>query len=159
MRVQEESERASLRLNIKKKTKIMHPAPLLLLLLSHFSGVQLCVTPQIAAHQAPLSLGFSRQEHQSGLPFPSPRHESENEVPQSCPTLHDPMDCSPPRSSVHGIFQARVLEQVAIAFLCGKQKGKQQKQWQISSPWAPKSLQTVTAAMKSEDSCFLAGKL
>ena len=34
---------------------------------------------------------------------------------QSCPTLHDPMDCSPPGSSVHGIFQARVLEWVAIA--------------------------------------------
>ena len=50
---------------------------LLLLLLSHFSRVQLCVTPQMAAHQAPLSLGFSRQEHWSGLPFPSPMHESE----------------------------------------------------------------------------------
>ena len=35
---------------------------------------------------------------------------------QSCPTLHDPMDCSLPDSSVHGIFQARVLEWVAIAF-------------------------------------------
>ena len=50
---------------------------LLLLLLSHFSRVRLCVTPQTAAHQAPLSLGFSRQEHRSGLPFPSPMHESE----------------------------------------------------------------------------------
>ena len=44
----------------------------LLLLLSRFSHVQLCVTPQTAAHQAPLSLGFSRQEYWSGLPFPSP---------------------------------------------------------------------------------------
>ena len=42
----------------------------LLLLLSRFSRVQLCATPQTAAHQAPLSLGFSRQEHWSGLPFP-----------------------------------------------------------------------------------------
>ena len=42
------------------------------LLLSHFSCVQLCATPQTAAHQAPPSLGFSRQEHWSGLPFPSP---------------------------------------------------------------------------------------
>ena len=50
---------------------------LLLLLLSHFSRVRLCVTPQVAAHQAPPSLGFSRQEHWSGLPFPSPMHESE----------------------------------------------------------------------------------
>ena len=37
-------------------------------------------------------------------------------VAQSCPTLCDPMDCSPPGSSVHGIFQARVLERGAIAF-------------------------------------------
>ena len=48
-----------------------------LLLPSHFSRVQLCVTPQKAAQQAPPSLGFSRQEHWSGLPFPSPMHESE----------------------------------------------------------------------------------
>ena len=45
---------------------------LLLLLLSRFSRVRLCGTPQRAAHQAPPSLGFSRQEHWSGLPFPSP---------------------------------------------------------------------------------------
>ena len=42
--------------------------------------------------------------------------ESEREVAQSCPTLHDPMDCSLPGSSIHGIFQARVLEWGAIAF-------------------------------------------
>ena len=54
----------------------MHHIPiytlLLLLLLSCFSGVRLCATPEMAAHQAPPSLGFSRQEHWSGLPFPSP---------------------------------------------------------------------------------------
>ena len=50
---------------------------LLLLLLSHFSRVRLYVTPQTAAHEAPPSLGFSRQEHWSGLTFPSPMHESE----------------------------------------------------------------------------------
>ena len=50
---------------------------LLLLLLSRFSCVRLCATPQTAAHQAPPSLGFSRQEHWSGLPFPSPMHKSE----------------------------------------------------------------------------------
>ena len=50
---------------------------LLLLLLSHFSRVWLCATPQTAAHEASLSLGFSGQEHWSGLPFPSPMHESE----------------------------------------------------------------------------------
>ena len=42
--------------------------------------------------------------------------KSESEVAQSCPTLHDPMDCSLPHSSIHGIFQARVLEWGAIAF-------------------------------------------
>ena len=42
--------------------------------------------------------------------------KSESEVAQSCPTLCDPMDCSPPGSSVHGTFQARVLEWVSIGF-------------------------------------------
>ena len=42
------------------------------------------------------------------------KRKSESEVTQSCPTLCNPMDCSPPSSSVHGIFQARVLEWVAI---------------------------------------------
>ena len=42
--------------------------------------------------------------------------KSESEVAQSCQTLSDPMDCSPPGSSIHGIFQARVLEWGAIAF-------------------------------------------
>ena len=51
-------------------------AVLLLLLLSRFSRVRLCATPETAAHQAPPSLGFSRQEHWSGLPFPSPKQES-----------------------------------------------------------------------------------
>ena len=45
---------------------------LLLLLLSRFSHVRLCATPETAAHWAPLYLGFSRQEYRSGLPFPSP---------------------------------------------------------------------------------------
>ena len=47
-----------------------------LLLLSRFSHVRLCATPK-TAHQAPRSVGFSRQEHWSGLPFPSPMHQSE----------------------------------------------------------------------------------
>ena len=80
-----------------------------MLLLSHFSCVRLCAT-----HQASLSLGFSRQEHWSGLPFPSSMRESE--IAQSCSTLCDPMDCRLPGSSIHGIFQARVLEWGAIAF-------------------------------------------
>ena len=47
------------------------------MLLSRFSHVQLCATPETAAHEALTSLGLSRQEHWSGLPFPSPMHESE----------------------------------------------------------------------------------
>ena len=70
-------------------------------------------TPRTAAHQVPLSMGVSRQEYWSGVPFPSPMRESE--VTQSCPTLSDPINCSLPGSSVHGIFQARVLEWGAIA--------------------------------------------
>ena len=49
---------------------------LLLLLLSRFSPVGLCATPWTAAYQVSPSMGFSRQEHWSGLPFPSPMHES-----------------------------------------------------------------------------------
>ena len=65
---------------------------LLLLLVSHFSRVQLCATPQTAAHQAPPSLGFSRQEHWSGLPFllQCMKVKSESEVAQSCRLLVTP---------------------------------------------------------------------
>ena len=62
---------------VKRMEDIKRDARMLLLLLSCFSHVRLCVTPQMAAHQAPPPLGFSRQEHWSGLPFPSPMHESE----------------------------------------------------------------------------------
>ena len=57
--------------------QLSHLFNYLLLLLSRFSLVRLCATPLTAAHQAPPSLGFSRQEHWSGLPFSSPMHESE----------------------------------------------------------------------------------
>ena len=70
--------------NVKKKKSATHMRThtkrgmlLLLLLLSRFSHVWLCATPKTAAHQALPSLGFSRQAHWSGLPFPSPMHESE----------------------------------------------------------------------------------
>ena len=48
--------------------------------------------------------------------MPSPMHENESEVDQSCPTLSDLMDCSLPGSSIHGIFQASVLDWGTIAF-------------------------------------------
>ena len=53
-----------------------------------------------------------------GVP-PTLKERKEREVAESCPTLCDPMDYSPPGSSVHGIFQARVLEWVAISFSRG----------------------------------------
>jgi len=87
---------------------------LLLLLLSHFSRVQLCATPETAAHQAPPSLGFSRQEHWSGLPFPSPMCESE--VAQSCPTLATPWTAAHKAPLSTGFSRQKVLERGAIAF-------------------------------------------
>ena len=85
---------------------------------SHFSHARLCVIPQTAAHQAPLSLGFSKQNTGVGCHFllQCVKVKSESEVAQSCPTPSDPMDCSLPGSSIQEIFQARVLEWVAIAF-------------------------------------------
>ena len=72
----------------------------------------------MAAHQAPQSLGFSRQEHWSGLPFPSPMHESEK-WRWSCSVVSDslrPHGLQPTRLFCHGVFQVRVLEWGAIAF-------------------------------------------
>ena len=89
-----------------------------LLLLSSFSRVQLCVTPWSAAHQAPPSLGFSRQEHWSGLPFPSPMHESEK-WKWSHSVVSDssrPHGLQPARLLHPWDFPARVLERGAIAF-------------------------------------------
>ena len=72
----------------------------------------------MAAHQAPPSLGFSGKNTGVGCHFllQCKKVKSESEVAQWCPTLSDPMDCSLPGSSIHGIFQARVLEWVATAF-------------------------------------------
>ena len=101
----------------KKEGGILPPKRWLLLLLSRFSRVRLCATPETAAHQAPPSLGFSRQEQWSGLPFPSPMHESEK-WKWSRSVVSDssqPHGLQPTGSSVHGIFQARGLEWGAIA--------------------------------------------
>ena len=92
---------------------------LLLLLLSHFSSVRLCATPETAAHWGyPCPWDSPDKKTGAGCHFllQCMQVKSESEVAQSCPTLSDPMDCSLPGSSVHGIFQARVLEWGAIAF-------------------------------------------
>ena len=108
--------------NVEKKGKVQKNHTviqrMLRLLLSRFSHVRLCVTPQTAAHQAPPSLGFFRKNTGVGCHFllQCMKVKSETEVAQSCLTLCDPVDCSLPGSSAHGIFQARVLEWVAIAF-------------------------------------------
>ena len=91
---------------------------MLLLLLCGFSRVRLCVTPYTAPNQATSPWDSPGKNTGVGCHFLLQRMKvkSESEIAQSCPTLCDLMDCSLPSSSVHGIFQARVLEWVAIAF-------------------------------------------
>ena len=87
-------------------------------LLSRFSRVRLCATPETEAHQALLSLGSPGKNTGVGCHFllQCMKMKSESEVAQLCLTLSDPVNCSLPGSSVHGVLQARVLEWVAIAF-------------------------------------------
>ena len=71
----------------------------------HFHALE----KEMATHSSILAWRIPGMGEPGGLPFPSPVHESESEVAQSCLILHNPMDCSLPGSSAHGIFQARVL--------------------------------------------------
>ena len=89
---------------------------LLLLLLSHFSRVRLCVTPQTAATRLPHPWDSPGKNTGVGCHFllQGMKVKSESEVSQSCPTLSDPVDCSLPRSSVHGIFQAKYWSGVPL---------------------------------------------
>ena len=102
----------------KGRSKAVKWQVILLLLLSRFSRVRLCATPETAAHQAPCPWDSAGKNTGVCCHFllQCTKIKSESEVVQSCPTLCDPMDCSLPGSSAHGIFQARVLEWVAIAF-------------------------------------------
>ena len=90
----------------------------LLLLLSRFSHVRLCATPETAAHQASRPWDSPGKNTGVGCHFllQCMIVKSESEVAQSYPTLRKPRDCRLSGSSVHGIFQARVLEWGAIAF-------------------------------------------
>ena len=108
-------------------------------MLSHFNCVLLFVTLWTVACHTPLSMGFSRQEYLSGLPFPPPGDlpvpgikphllhwltdslalshlgsPIESHIAQSCPTLCNPMDCRPTGFSIHGILQAGILKWVAM---------------------------------------------
>ena len=91
---------------------------LLLLLLSRFSHVRLCATPYTAAHQVPRPCGCSGKNIGVGCHFlpQCMKVKSGSEVAQSCLILSNPVDGSLPGSSIHGIFQATVLEWGAIAF-------------------------------------------
>ena len=84
----------------------------------HAKSLQLCPTLYDPIDGSPPDFSVPGILQWSGLPFPSPMGESENEseVAQSCQTLHDPMDPSLPGFSIYGILQARVLEWGAIAF-------------------------------------------
>ena len=124
--------------------------------LSCFHRVWLSVTPRTVAHQTSFSMGFSRKEYWSGLPFPptgdlpnpgiapaSPKSPvlaaAAAKSLQSCPTLCDPIDGSPPGSPVPGILQARTLEWVAISFSNAwkwKVKGKSLSRVRLlATPW------------------------
>src|SRR5574339_41276 len=90
----------------------------LLLLLSRLSCVRLYVTPQTDPTRLPGPWDSPGKNTGVGCHFllQCRKVKSESEVTQSCPTRSNPMDHSPPDSSIHGIFQARVLEWGAIAF-------------------------------------------
>ena len=79
------------------------------------SRVRLLATSWTAAHQAPPSMGFFRQEYWSEVPLPNLSAAAAAKLLQSCPTLCDPIDGSPPSPAVPGILQARTLEWVAIS--------------------------------------------
>ena len=87
-------------------------------MLSRFSHVRLCATHR--QHPIRLPRPWDSPGKNTGVGCHFLLHcmkvKSDSEVAQSVPTLSNPMGCSPPGSSVHGIFQARVLEWSAIAF-------------------------------------------
>ena len=79
---------------------------------SHFSCVQLFVTPRTVAYQAPLSMGFSRQEYWSGLPFPSPGDLPDPGIEPGSPAFQaDALPSEPP-----GIPSSTVLTKSTVCF-------------------------------------------
>ena len=92
---------------------------------SHFSHVRLSVTPRWQPTRLPRPWDSPGKNTGVGCHFllQCMKVKRKSEVAQSCLTLGDPMDCSLPGSSVHGIFQARVLEWGAIAFSISSWKG------------------------------------
>ena len=80
---------------------------------------KLTFTPSMIRVMAKILTGHNVRMENDSAPSMGAKEDYESEVAQSCPTLCDPMNCSLPRSSTHGIFQARILEQVAISFSRG----------------------------------------
>ena len=80
--------------------------------------------------------------------------KNESEVAQSCPTLSDPMDCSPPGSSIHGVFQTRVLEWGAIAF---SQRKASPSQFQFQNVWGRTGIGHAWVSWSSQDQSFWPG--
>ena len=76
--------------------------------------------------------------------------KSESEVTQLCPTVSDPMDCNLPGSSVHGIFQARVLEWVAIAFSNARDSPPQKKNYLVQNTDSAKIEALISKAVSWE---------
>ena len=93
-----------------------HLKRLLLLLLSRFSRVRLCATRKTAAHQAPRPWDSPGKNTGVGCHFLLQCMKVKMKSPSRVWLLANPMDCSLPGSSIHGIFHARVLEWAAIAF-------------------------------------------
>ena len=128
MKVKEESEKVGLKLNIQE-TNIMSSCPITsweidgktMETVADFISVGSKITADSdCSHEIKRRLLLERKV-MTNL-------ESSSEVTQSCPTLCDPMDCSLPGSSVHGIFQARVLEWVVISFSRGSSQPRDQTQ-------------------------------
>ena len=116
---------------------------LLLLLLSCLSCVRLCVTPEMASHQAPPSLGFSRQEHLSGLPFPPPKYLPNPGIePMSPAALALQADSLPSEPSGKPSVSPTELEMIGKIVLCENiQPGKSHSRLVLSSvfteTWQP----------------------
>ena len=110
-----------------------------MLLLSCFSRVRLCATPEMEAHQAPPSLGFSRQEHWSRLPFPSPMHKSKREVAQSCPTLNDPMTTAYQAAPSMGFSRQECCSGVPLPSLVENSMEISKKSKNVTNIWSSNS--------------------
>ena len=122
------------------------------------SRVRLLATPWTAAHQAPLSMGFSRQEYWSGVHLPSPEYIAAAAAAaakslQSCPTLCDPIDGSLPGSLVPGILQARTLEWGCHFLLqCVKVKSLSRVRL-LATPWTAAYLALPSMGFFRQECC------